>query len=905
MKQSYAFSKQGKLRLESHGVLIHAGENSFPKIIYRRGAYLSESDFFVVNGLIINNSFTLELWILCYSPGHLFAIENIQALSINKNFSLGFGKVTVGQVDAGEWTHVVASVKEKTVALYINLISHGARLMDNFIIDKPKYDHEMATKGFVGFFYKITYANYHNNDFEPYLKCDHGYCSNCPEDQCLIECNYKEYLEGGLCEPCDPSCTEGCLKGNDCVQCVDPLCENCSNYKTCNHCVQHAKFDQYSNLCTCIDPYIYSVTESKCVDCMTGCEVCQDSNHCEICQPQYYLDRTTSSCNLCSDACKVCQDKSNLACSVCAKNYYLHANSSICQNFCPSGYEEKQNKCNEDGTRYEQSFNNFEVRGGAFGLNTTDDAHPKPVYERGMWFEMSYADLSHLVLSHTFTLQFWLNIATHGTIFSVSRDHYMMLGDEDFITVNVLGSNFQFMYTKGTQRETDFYVKGAQKNVWLLLSLSVSWIDKNSNLEVYINNNLAGTDLFKKPILDTPIYSHILGAELDFHKDKVNYFKGFMYWLSYDIRARNIDQKINYDCGEGYANNSPGRKCLIACHFEEYLDSNGECQSCDRSCDSGCIRGSDCKNCQDQLCAVCSDFDKCSMCVPNASLNHSDECKCDNFYIYSEADDMCVKCMPGCLECDSHDSCRHCDSGYYLNNEAQCAKCDPACKTCTDGTVYNCPTCKQVKLSNADICQPQCPTGFDVYVGTCDQKTLFEYKMTFTSNDFEHRDDEVVVAAEAGHPFYAYKRGIWLDGSSTLRLKNLIVNHTFSFEFWTRPNTNGAILSIGGGKIITLAIVDKIKIKLISDEESSIADDPVSLLQWGHIGIHAEWLYGYTMLAIFHNGRAASNFRVPRPIIDSPQLDHIIGSEHKERFYTGSIYEFMVTAHVKKMSYLG
>ena len=155
------------------------------------------------------------------------------------------------------------------------------------------------------------------------------------------------------------------------------------------------------------------------------------------------------------------------------------------------------------------------------------------------------------------------------------------------------------MYTKGTQRETDFYVKGAQKNVWLLLSLSVSWIDKNSNLEVYINNNLAGTDLFKKPILDTPIYSHILGAELDFHKDKVNYFKGFMYWLSYDIRARNIDQKINYDCGEGYANNSPGRKCLIACHFEEYLDSNGECQSCDRSCDSGCIRGSDCKNCQD------------------------------------------------------------------------------------------------------------------------------------------------------------------------------------------------------------------------------------------------------------------------------------------------------------------
>ena len=162
------------------------------------------------------------------------------------------------------------------MTLYINLVSYGARLLDNYVVDKPKYDHEMATKGFIGFFYKITYANFSHDDFEPYIKCDRGYCSNCPEDQCLIECNYNEYMEGGYCHACDPSCADGCLKGNDCVQCIDPLCESCSNYNTCSKCLEHARLDEFSNLCTCIEPYIYSVAESKCVDCIPGCEVCSD-----------------------------------------------------------------------------------------------------------------------------------------------------------------------------------------------------------------------------------------------------------------------------------------------------------------------------------------------------------------------------------------------------------------------------------------------------------------------------------------------------------------------------------------------------------------------------------------------------------------------------------------------------
>lgn len=108
------------------------------------------------------------------------------------------------------------------------------------------------------------------------------------------------------------------------------------------------------------------------------------------------------------------------------------------------------------------------------------------------------------------------------------------------------------MFSEGIDSVAETTAPGADPNVWLLLTMSMLWTDgKGSNLEIYVNNKLATADVFGPPVIDMPEYMHVLGSELDFRKKALNYFRGFIFIVTYVAKHGYLDQSVN-SCGPGY-----------------------------------------------------------------------------------------------------------------------------------------------------------------------------------------------------------------------------------------------------------------------------------------------------------------------------------------------------------------
>jgi hypothetical protein len=130
--------------------------------------YLDSQDWYQLEDFVFNNEFTLELWVMPYSSGTLFSIESVFSWDILKNFKLNFEDFSSGLVTMGEWSHLVVAVKLHQVQMHVNIKQLGTHNLADKIVDSPFMDHKMGTGGYIGFYYKIVYATYMHDNFEPY-----------------------------------------------------------------------------------------------------------------------------------------------------------------------------------------------------------------------------------------------------------------------------------------------------------------------------------------------------------------------------------------------------------------------------------------------------------------------------------------------------------------------------------------------------------------------------------------------------------------------------------------------------------------------------------------------------------------------------------------------------------------
>ena len=84
------------------------------------------------------------------------------------------------------------------------------------------------------------------------------------------------------------------------------------------------------------------------------------------------------------------------------------------------------------------------------------------------------------------------------------------------------------------------------------------------------------------------------------------------------------------------------------CEGEIYCDT---CQHTEEDGTDGCLRGTDCGLCEDQLCQTCSDPAVCDVCKYGQPL--TDPCECPERTYQNLLD--CLPCNDACLVCSAGD----------------------------------------------------------------------------------------------------------------------------------------------------------------------------------------------------------------------------------------------------------
>jgi hypothetical protein len=127
--------------------------------------------------------------------------------------------------------------------------------------------------------------------------CGKGYCRVCPKETsavCLIDCEFDQYIEDGICYDCSNTCDEGCVRGENCNKCLDPECGVCEQYEVCEACISGTNDDLTD--CVCLD--VYNVDDHVCEECFASCETCSSAGeyNCEKCVAGQILQPNSSFC---------------------------------------------------------------------------------------------------------------------------------------------------------------------------------------------------------------------------------------------------------------------------------------------------------------------------------------------------------------------------------------------------------------------------------------------------------------------------------------------------------------------------------------------------------------------------------------------------------------------------------
>ena len=649
------------------------------------------------------------------------------------------------------------AAKMTQVGLYLNGFSGGIyNVRGSTYKDSMNYQHFIG-KGheklsyFRGFIYSFTIYSKANHHFEDRLddksqnckgciQCGETGChSYCPKNSevCLSTCRIDEYpigASGVNCRRCRDECKEGCTGPANCSLCNDVECALCEDFDQCKSCIENAAFVHED--CQCFEYYSYVHEAQACLGCLVkGCKACPNKNFCEECFENYYRVNKRK-CVQCDPSCRTCNGQTSRDCTSCAAGLYKQYNINVCLSDCPTGLKQVNQGC--DGS-YAESYTialntiDYEMHDEEFDFDVTggetDDYElfdPIPIYKRGLWFDQSYLSITNLMLNHSFSIHFWVNVINDGTIFSISHGGQLFVLKTQENMINVKYTNL-----------ID-YVKGQfQYNEWCLVTCILEYFISQSTIDLFLGHGLMGIISFDSVFADSPEHLHLVGATMVGFSSKGEFINGFMYEFSiFPFVDKKVSRYIELSkCGEGYCQECPVFACLSNCKWNEYIDDHNLCQPCDASCHFGCIRPNNCNKCFDQVCSKCHDYEECDECARSATMEEG-RCECIEDYFYSDLTAECIHCKDECLTCTTETHCTSCAVGYYLEGE-NCKVCDPDCTECVGSGISNCTACAEGNFlqTYSTICLPYCPSGMITEENSCAPGDNISF--AFSSFDYE------------------------------------------------------------------------------------------------------------------------------------------------------------------------
>lgn len=128
-------------------------------------------------------------------------------------------------------------------------------------------------------------------------------CDICPVNlKCIPNCRINQFFDENFndCQPCNINCETGCVRGQNCILCLNPHCINCSNYYIglCTQCTYN--FELIDGNCEqCKEDTFYDLSSSKCIKCSGLCLTCSSKDHCLTCKTNSSLSEPLKcKCNL-------------------------------------------------------------------------------------------------------------------------------------------------------------------------------------------------------------------------------------------------------------------------------------------------------------------------------------------------------------------------------------------------------------------------------------------------------------------------------------------------------------------------------------------------------------------------------------------------------------------------------
>ena len=396
-----------------------------------------------------------------------------------------------------------------------------------------------------------------------------------------------------------------------------------------------------------------------------------------------------------------------------------------------------------------------------------------PIYQRGFYFDGSDTLVAvGLILNTSFTLEYWIR--------TESPSGYLMEILKTSDEILVFGLNVESL--QQTVAEVSFTDGQVNLEEWT----QVVSVTDHVEFDLYINSVKITTTpvTLAETFIDLDTNDHVIGKD----------YTGFIYRIC--IYQYQFEPSVETgECDSDECVNCPAGQCIYECSKDQYYETS-ECQDCDDSCTDGCIRPTDCRNCLQTYCATCSLFDACETCITGASFGTSGECECNEGLQYQVDFDRCGECIIGCETCDTSTTCIICKDGYYLNDSEICIECHEYCSICYDGGNHSCTQCSDsnYRFPNTDTCKPYCPSGqaLNSEENICDEGTE---SLCFDFSD-KLLGEEVysVSLEETTDVIPIFQRGFYFDGSDTIKAIGLVINTTFTLEYWIRAESSDGYL---------------------------------------------------------------------------------------------------------------
>ncbi|KAL4438377.1 hypothetical protein ABPG74_009416 [Tetrahymena malaccensis] len=558
--------------------------------------------------------------------------------------------------------------------------------------------------------------------------CSYGLFKNF-DNTCKPTCPYKQFgdIQTGKCELCSVNCStcfgssfNQCLSCNNGYQLQGNQCVEFTCHSSCQSCS-----GPNANQCTSCTFGKYLDYKQTCQPCQQPCETCfKEASECTTCTQGYKMDTSSGKCvseNTCDSSCLECSDFRNpTKCTSCRIGFTLNNQGKCEKILCPFNQIMMNGKCVYCDRSCEGCLNDPKncincTVGYKFDLNYQSCIR---ICREGEFVD-KYGNCqqcqSPCATCETFRDN--CNSCVYGYTFNALLNSCELINGKCHESCNQC-SKYNDSNSCTSCRDGMYLYSGKcfACNIGCKTCKNESYSCTSCESYEFLSRNKC-IQCHSSCLTCSGIQTNCTSCKEGFLKDPnsglcvLNTTKSCQFdeYLDSNYQCQKCkspcstcyqNANICTSCVSGYQHNSQTLKCEIEdpiCDVGQYLDNNKKCKFCDYPC----------ATCKDQS-------SKCTSCKNGFDLLRytCEPQRCIEGYFINLLG-KCVKCDDSCLKCATYsDKCTECADGF--TQEANSQRC---IKIPYDQQCHN--TCQECTQPNNSSACTSCKDGFILENGKC------------------------------------------------------------------------------------------------------------------------------------------------------------------------------------------